>query len=354
MTDDMYLLVFATATVLIISCICSLLEAALYALPVSRIEMLAEQGRTSGKILKKLHRDIQRPIAAILSLNTLANTGGAVVAGAAFVMAVSPEYEVHFTIALAMSVLIFSEIVPKTAGVLYARSLATIIARPIQWLVWVFMPLIWLNQVITNLIARNAEERHDISAEEIRTIARMSLQAGAIGADQEKVISNILNLQNMRARDIMTPRTVVFSHDRNTKLAEVRSEIGRWAHARVPVYDGDRDEIVGLVLRGEVLGALTEDKEDMQLAALQKPIRPVTEFARVNTLLEDFLRSRQHLFKVVDEYGVFSGIVTLEDVLEEIVGEQIVDETDHTEDMQEQARQRGRSIVDDEASGENS
>jgi len=351
MTEEMYLLIIATGAVLIISCICSLLEAALYALPASRIEMLAEQGRTSGKILKKLHQDIQRPISAILSLNTLANTGGAVVAGAAF-GTVSPAYEVHFTIALALSVLVFSEVVRTSAEKLYARSLATLIARPIQWLIWVFMPLIWLNQIITNLITRNAKEKHDISAEEIRTIARMSLQAGAIRADQEKVISNILNLQNMRARDIMTPRTVVFSHDRNTKLAEVRPEMGRWAHARVPLYDGDRDEIISLVLRREVLGALAEGKEDMRLAVLEKPLHPVTEFARVNTLLEDFLRLRQHLFKVVDEYGSFSGIVTLEDVLEAIVGEQIVDETDHTEDMQEQARQRGRSIVEDEENEE--
>ena len=349
MTAEMYLLFLATATVLIVSCICSLLEAALYALPASQIEMLAEQGRTSGKILKKLHADIQRPISAILSLNTLANTGGAVIAGAAFVSAYNAdtEKEVYFTICLALSVLVFSEIIPKTAGVLYARSLASFIARPIQWLVWFFLPFIWLNQIITGLIMRNARSQQDISAEEIRTIARMSLQAGAISADQEKVISNILNLQNMRARDIMTPRTVVFSCDRHATLAEVRPEVGHWSHARVPIYDGDRDEIASLVLRREVLGALADGKDEVQLAALERPLHPVTEFARVNTLLEDFLRLRQHLFKVIDEYGVFSGIVTLEDVLEAIVGEQIVDETDRTADMQEQARSRGRRIFED-------
>ena len=131
----------------------------------------------------------------------------------------------------------------------YARSLGPLIARPILWLVWIFTPFIWLNRFVTQLITRHADETQDISAEEIETIARMSRQAGGIAPHQERVISNILNLQNLRARDIMTPRTVVFSLDSSLRLAEVRQEAGRWRHSRVPLYGDHKDQIVGLVWR---------------------------------------------------------------------------------------------------------
>jgi len=338
-------LVLATGVVLIVSCICSLLEAVLYSLPQSQIEMLAEQGRSSGKILKKLHEDIQRPISAILSLNTLANTGGATIAGAAFVGAFGESNEAHFTGALALSVLIFSEVLPKTAGVVYARSLGPFIAHPILWLVWVFAPFIWLNRFVTRLITRHADETQDISAEEIETIARMSRQAGGIGPHQEQVISNILNLHNLRARDIMTPRTVVFSLDSNLRLADVRQEAGRWRHSRVPLYGDHKDQIVGLVLRRDIFAGLAADKDDARLAALGRPTHTIPESARLDQLLQEFLQRREHLFIVIDEYGVFSGIVTLEDVIEEIVGEEIIDELDATADMQEHARRRGHRML---------
>ena len=287
-------LIIATIAVLSISCICSVLEAALYSISASQIELLARQGRKSGRILKLLYDDIQRPISAILSLNTLANTGGAAIAGAAFAGVFGRSNEVYFTGALALSVLIFSEIVPKTIGVLYARSLANFIARPIQWLVWIFTPLIWLNYFITRLITRNTSSIQDISAEEIEIIARMGRQAGAIAPEQERIIRNILNLHGLRAGDVMTPRTVVLSLDRNLTVRAARF---------------------------------------------------VPELARLDQLFKEFLQRREHLFLVVDEYGDFAGIITLEDVLEEIVGVEIVGEFDPVVDMQERARRRQHSII---------
>ena len=333
-------LIFATSVVLFVSCFCSLLEAVLYSIPPGQVEMLAGQNRPSGKILKKLREDIQRPISAILSLNTLANTGGAAIAGAAFVGVFGRHYEAYFTGVLALSVLVFSEILPKTTGVVYARSLATLIARPLQWLVWIFTPFIWLNWFVTRLIIRNAGEVQDISAKEIETIARMSREAGAIAPEQEQVISNILNLHELRARDIMTPRPVVVSLDLKLNLAEVGQEAGGWRHSRIPLYGDDRDDIVGVVLQRDVLKALAEGRDDTRLADLARTPYTVPEPARADQLLKEFLVRREHLFIVIDEYGVFSGIVTLEDVLEEIVGEEIVDEFDRTVDMQEQARRR--------------
>ncbi len=338
-------LIIATAAVLSISCVCSVLEAALYSVSTSQIELLANQGRKSGKILKALYADIQRPISAILSLNTLANTGGAAIAGAAFAGVFGRSSEVYFTGALALSVLVFSEIVPKTVGVLYARSLARFIAGPIQWLVWFFTPLIWLNQFITRLITRSASATQDISADEIKIIARMGRQAGSIAPEQERIIRNILNLHGLRAGDVMTPRTVVMSLDRNLTLSEAREQGGGWPHSRVPLYDESKESMIGLVMRREVFTALADGRDDLTLAALERRAHFVPELARLDQLLKEFLQRREHLFLVADEYGDFAGIITLEDVLEEIVGVEIVGEFDPAVDMQESARRRQHSIV---------
>ena len=339
-------LILATGTVLVVSCICSLLEAALYSLSASQIEMLAAQGRTSGKILKRLHKDIQRPISAILTLNTLANTGGAAIAGAAFVGVFGTDKEVYFTVAISLGVLIFSEIIPKTAGVVYARSLARVIARPIQWLVWIFAPFIWLNQFITRLITQGAPDVPEVAPEEIEITAQMSRRSGAISPEQERVIQNILKLDELRARDVMTPRTVVHCLDRDLTLTEARQLSGSWVHSRVPLYEGERENIVGLVLRRDAFNALADGRDQARLSEVERPIHSVPESARASQLLEEYIQRREHLFSVVDEYGGFAGIVTLEDVIEEIVGREIVGEFDPAIDMQEQARQERQDLTD--------
>ena len=339
-------LILATGTVLVVSCICSLLEAALYSLSASQIEMLAAQGRTSGKILKRLHEDIQRPISAILTLNTLANTGGAAIAGAAFVGVFGTDKEVYFTATISIGVLIFSEIIPKTAGVVYARSLAPVIARPIQWLVWIFTPFIWLNQFITRLITKGAPDVPEVAPEEIEITAHMSRRSGAISPEQERVIQNILKLDELRARDVMTPRTVVHCLDRDLTLTEARQLSGSWVNSRVPLYEGERENIVGLVLRRDAFNALADGRDQARLSEVERPIHSVPESARASQLLEEYIQRREHLFSVVDEYGGFAGIVTLEDVIEEIVGREIVGEFDPAIDMQEQARQERQDLTD--------
>ena len=339
-------LIISVSIVLVVSCICSLLEAALYSLPASQIEMLAGQGRTSGKILKKLHADIQRPISAILTLNTLANTGGAAIAGAAFVGVFPRTPETYFTIAISLGVLIFSEIIPKTVGVVHARALARFIARPIQWLVWLFAPFIWLNKFIVRLITAGAPDVPEVVPEEIEIIARMSRRSGAISHDQERVIQNILKLDELRARDIMTPRTVVHCLDRDLTLAEAREQSGSWDHTRVPLYQGERENIVGLVLLRDVFSALADGRDQDKLLELGLSIHSVPESARASRLFKEFIQRREHLFAVVDEYGGFAGIITLEDVIEEIVGHEIVDESDPAVDMQEHARQERQDLTD--------
>ena len=341
----MLTLLISTGTVLMVSCVCSLLEAALYSLPVSQIEIIARSHPSSGSILRKLHKDIQSPISAILTLNTLANTGGAAIAGAAFVGVFPETPETYFTILISLGVLIFSEIIPKTTGVVYARPLARFIAHPIQWLVWTFSPFIWLNKSITYLITRKGNNDRGIAPEEIEIIARMSSKAGNISGEQERVITNILNLEHRRAREIMTPRTVVFALDRTLTLSAAREQAGRWPHNRVPLYsESSSDKIVSLVLRHDVFNALADGHDQALLSSIERPIHVVPESARASELLKQYLSRQEHLFIVVDEYGIFSGIITLEDVIEAIVGQEIVGEFDPDVDMRERALRQGKHL----------
>ena len=340
----MLTLLAAITVVLVISCICSLLEAALYSLPSSQIEIISRKHPSSGSVLKSLHKDIQRPISAILTLNTLAHTGGAAIAGATFVGVFPRTPETYFTVFFSLAVLILSEIIPKTAGVVYARPLARFIAHPIQWLVWALAPFIWLNESITKAITRRGDQDEGVVPEEIEVITRMSSQAGNISFEQERVITNILNLEHLRARDLMTPKTVVFTLDRSLTLEQGRKQAGRWSHTRVPLYDGSPEKIVSMVLRHDVFDGLADGKEDHQLSKFERPVHVVPESARASELLKQYLSRHEHLFSVVDEYGIFSGIITLEDVIEAIVGQQIVGEFDPDIDMRERALRKGEQL----------
>ena len=340
----MLTLFLAVTIVLVVSSICSLLEAALYSLPSSQIEIIARKHPSSGVVLKKLHQDIQRPISAILTLNTLAHTGGAAIAGATFVGVFPQTLETYFTLVFSLAVLILSEIIPKTAGVVYARPLARFIAHPIQWLVWALAPFIWLNDSITKVITRRGDNDEGVVPEEIEVITRMSSQAGNISSEQERVITNILYLEHLRARDLMTPKTVVFALDRSLTLNEGRKQAGRWSHTRVPLYKDSPEKIVSMVLRHDVFDGLADGKEQHQLLKFERPIHVVPESARASELLKQYLSRHEHLFAVVDEYGTFSGLITLEDVIEAIVGQEIVGEFDPDIDMRARALRQGKQL----------
>ena len=171
---------------------------------------------------------------------------------------------------------------------------------------------------------RGGQTSKGVTPEEIEIIARMSRQAGAISPEQERVISNIINLETVRAREIMTPRTVVFALDRNLSLGEARQQAGAWTHTRVPLYDGERENIVSLVLRRDVFSAIADGGENKKLSDIERPVHIVPESARASQLLQEYIKRREHLFVAIDEYGIFSGIITLEDVIEAIVVQEIV------------------------------
>lgn len=334
-------LILSVSLAIVVSAICSLCEAVLYSLTTSQVEMLKKSDSKSGLILQHLREDIDEPITAILTLNTIANTIGASVAGATIAKLYGDENVVIFSIAFTMTILIFSEIIPKTVGVSYSYRIAPFIAYPLRLMVVLLKPIVLLCRAVTRLIPQKGNDT--ISAKELQTIASLSRESGDLEEVQERVIKNIIDLKQKNVRQVMTPRTVTFSLEESMTVNDAMKLLNKLtSHSRVPLYNGTFDNVTGIVLRKDVLLAAAEDKMDSRLQSLKIPVHFVAETMPLNLALVDFFEKRQHLFVVVDEYGAVTGIISMEDVLEEIVGEEIIDESDKTRDMRELARRRGR------------
>ncbi len=325
--------------VVLTSAACSLFEAVLYSVPLAHIDTLERAGQPAGPVLRRLRSHVDRPIAAILSLNTVANTGGAALAGAIASNVLESVWIGYFSAAFTLAILVLSEIIPKTAGVVYARQLAGPIAAPLQTLVVAFAPIIWISRRVTRLLAAGkAADR--VSDEELLLMVRRGLSSGDLKPHEADVISNILALEAKTAAEVMTPRTVLFTLPTATGVAEAAADKQLLRHSRVPVYDEDPDDIVGIVHRHDILRAAAKDEFDTTLDQLMRKVHFVVETAKLDHLLRGFLEQRQHLMVVTDEFGSISGILTLEDVLEEILGREIVDEFDHVADLRAFARQQ--------------
>ena len=338
-------LVLAVGLAILISAFCSIAEAVLYSVPWSFIERLRKDGKRSGGILAQLRSNVDRPITAILTLNTIANTAGAAVAGAAATRVLGPHNLIYFSIAFTLAILIFSEVLPKTVGVMYNRTLAPVLAKPLLVLVWLLRPVIVVIGFVVKGV-QNKQKRNETSAEDLLATISLTHRAGGIEAREAISMQNILSLDKKTVREIMTPRTVIFSLPVDITVAEARERDIHWPHSRIPVYDhDDTEDLIGLVYRRQMLEALANDQDDKSLLELMKPVRFVVDSMTLDKLLVRFLESRVHLFVVLDEYGGLSGVVSLEDVLEEILGNEIVDETDQVVDMRELARQQRRKLT---------
>ena len=343
-------LVIAVLAVVLISAMCSLFEAVLLSSPLSHIEKLAQEENKNGLIFRRLRGNVDRPLSAILSLNTIANTGGAVVAGAAFVRVYGTEKgtDIYFQVFMTLAVLFLAEVIPKTVGAVYSRQLTTWVARPLNLLVLILRPLIALTGLATRAVSRGSNQGHDVSGADLQSLAKLGARTGAIEADEARVIHNILSLKEKEAREVMTPRTVVFALPETATVEAARQESGTWAHSRIPVFADEFEDIVGIVLRRDILAALARDRDQVLLSVLMRPVHFVSESTDLDRILDMFLEKRQHMFVVIDEYAGLAGVLTLEDVLEEILGQQIVDELDQVDDMRELARRRRQQTINGE------
>ena len=318
--------------VLITSAACSLFEAVLYSVSPTRIEMLERAGRPSGRILKRMRQQVDRPISAILSLNTISNTGGGALAGALAARALGEGNVIYFSLTFTLAILLFSEVLPKTVGVVYSRQLAPFVAQPLRILVVIFRPLVALTQLATNLVWKGHRE-HRVSDEEVLTLVGSGLRSGTLKPHEARVIKNVLSMETQTAHEIMTPRPVVFTLAAQTTAREASADEHLTKHSRIPVFDADAEDLVGVVHTIDILRAVAHDRFDMKMDTIMRPIHFAIDTTPLDELLRTFLERREHLLAVIDEFGGFAGIVTLEDVLEELLGHEIVDESDQETDL---------------------
>ena len=333
-------LMVVVALVLGASATCSLFEAVLYSVPASRIAQLEQDRRPSGRVLKQMRHHVDRPIAAILSLNTIANTGGGAMAGALAANAFGQDRIWIFSVAFTLAILLVSEVLPKTVGVVYSRALAPFIARPLACLVTVFRPLIALTQFATRVVRRRPQEE-GVSDEELLTMVGLGLRSGDLRPHEARVIRNVLHLEERTVGDVMTPRPVVFTLASDVSARDAADREGLDKHSRVPVHAaGNPDDLVGVVHKVDILRAVARDEFETPVKSLMRPVNVVVEAVKLDEVLTTFLERREHMLAVIDEFGAFSGIVTLEDVLEELIGREIVDEFDQVADLRAYARRR--------------
>ncbi len=340
-------LILAVSLAVLVSSFCSVTEAVLYSFPWSLVEKLKRGGHRSGARLERLRTNVEEPITAILTFNTVAHTAGAALAGAAWASVFGEANLFWFAVGFTVIILVFSEILPKTVGVVYSRQLAAPLSGTLTWLVWLFKPIIWMSGWLSRAIKRG-RSTPETDEDDIRAMVALTRRAGVIKPYEERSITNILSLDTTTVDAILTPRIVVFSLPVDMTVAQARKTRPDFPHSRFPVYEGDDPEdVVGVVYRRQVLESLADDKDNLLLSDLMRPVRFVLETVTLDSLLVKFLGSRMHLFVVLDEYGGMAGVVTLEDVLEEILGSEIVDETDQVVDMRELARTQRRKLIEE-------
>lgn len=323
-----------------ISFLCSILEAVLLSVPMSFVSMLESEGRKGSPLLKKYKQNIDKPIAAILSLNTISHTVGAAGVGAQSNVVFGSQFFAVTSAVLTLLILVFSEIIPKTIGAAYWRSIAIPCARIIHVLVIITYPLVIMSEFITHIFS-SKKQQASVSREEVSAMVNVGAEEGVFEKKENSMIQNLLKLDDISARDIMTPSSVAEIAEESMTLREFyRNEAFR-QFSRIPVYNEENDDYIkGYVLRQAILEKLAEDKFDLRLSDIIRPVLTFQETDNVSKIWERLLAKKEHISIIIDEYGCFRGIVTMEDVIETMLGTEIVDEKDRVTDMQELAREK--------------
>lgn len=322
-----------------VSFLCSVLEAVLLSTPVSFISMKESQGVKAAPLLMKYKTNIDRPVAAILTLNTVAHTIGAAGVGSESVKVFGEAYFGIISAILTLLILVLSEIIPKTIGASYWRTLAMPSAKIIKVLIVIAYPLVWLSELLTRCVSPKIQPL-TVSREEVAAMVSVGTDEGVIEDAENKVIQSFLKLSNVKAEDIMTPYVVVSSVSTGTTMKEFYDNKALAPFSRIPVFETGREFIIGYVRRANVLEMLTQDKFTMQLKDIVRPILFFMEDAKVSDIWQRMLQEKEHISVITDEYGCMRGIVTMEDVIETMLGVEIMDECDTTENLQAMARKK--------------
>jgi len=336
----MVLLLLYVALALGVSFLCSIMEAVLLSVTPSYVAALErDEDVVIGERLRDLKEDIDRPLSAILSLNTIAHTVGAAGAGAQAAIVFGEAYTGVIAGVLTLLILVLSEIIPKTLGAVYWRTMAPAVARILVPTIIVMWPLVKLSKGITYLLSSD-DEQATFSREEFTAMAELGEEEGVFEEKESRILRNLFRFNSLRVKDVMTPRTVMFDLADSKTIGDVVEEHDEFRFSRIPVYDEDRDDVTGYVLKDEMLLRAAQEEHETRLRDMAREILVVRETLPLPDLLERLLDRLEHIALVVDEYGGVAGIVTMEDVVETLLGLEIVDEADSVEDMQALARQQ--------------
>ena len=321
-----------------ISFLCSLLESVLMSTPISFITMKEEEGDRHAARFLKFKQDPDRPLTAILSLNTIANTLGAAAVGHQATLLTGDHWFGIVSAVMTILILVFSEIVPKTIGTSHYKDLLWL-SKIMQMLVYLLYPIVW---VVDKLHSSISDEEPDlgISREEVSAMANIGEEEGVLDNSENKVIQNIIKLDDIKAYDVMTPRVVAAIAPENMTLKQFYRQEDLSHNSRIPVYADSPEFITGYVLRYDVLENLAEDKFDMRLKSIKRKIAAFHEETTVGDIWESLLKTKDQIALIIDDYGCFQGIITLEDIIETILGMEIIDENDTVTDMQQYAKDR--------------
>lgn len=329
-----YILVFSMFVVGV-SFLCSLLEAVFLSIsPASVALMVKERGR-SGKLMEHLKENIDRPISAILTLNTITHTIGSATIGAYVQQLYGNSFVTAFSVIFTICILVFSEILPKIIGATYWKQLAPFTAYTVQLLIFIMFPIVRLSEGLGKLFAR--PDVASVTREEMLVTAELGVEEGTLHKKESNIIKNLLMLNNMFVSDIMTPRSVMFALEGDDTVEEIAQRYRPLRFSRIPVYDGNLDNIIGLTHRYKILESLSNDQHKTKIREIISPINSVPERMTVAGVIDLFIKRKEHLALAVDEYGIVTGIVTLEDAIETLLGVEIVDEFDNITDMRQYA-----------------
>lgn len=329
------LIIFLLAA-LCISFLCSILEASLMSTPLSYITMQEEKGLKAAAIFKQYKQDPSRPLAAILSLNTIANTIGAAGVGRQATIIFGSHWFGLVSAITTILILVFSEIIPKTIGTSHWKSLTGFTARTIRILITILYPIVVSVEFLQKLIS---DEKSDLSVsrEEISAMADVAGETGELEEDENEIIQNIININEISAKDAMTPRVVAAIAPESMTIKRFYRDRRFLHHSRIPVYADNDEYITGYILRMDALQLMAEDKFDRKLSEIKRDVACFPEETTIDVIWDEMLKSKEQIAIIINEYGSFQGLLTMEDIIETVLGNEIVDERDEVVDMQQLA-----------------
>jgi CBS domain containing-hemolysin-like protein len=334
----MSLLILYFFIAVITSFICSILEAALLSTTQSYIASKVKEGKIYAKKLQKFKENIDTPLAAILTINTFANTIGAVGVGVQAQKLWGNEYLTITSAVLTITILIFSEIIPKTLGANYWKNIAPIVPPFLKGMIYSpFYPIILLAKFITNTMKKD-ENQSALSRSEFHAMAEIGVKEGIFKEEESRILMNLMVFNKISVKNIMTPRTVVFAAEDHLTINDFFQNNDKIRFSRIPIYKDDIDNITGYVLKDDIMQDLIDKKQNKTLKDLSREIKVVNEQMPIVRLFYKLIEEKEHIAMVVGEYGEMEGIVTMEDIIETLLGTEIMDELDNVEDMQEQAK----------------